>query len=118
MTQDFDHVDTIVENGECVYSLSWDSDAPGGAGVERVYLLDGVYAVALDDGDVFGPYQSLKEAIVSHEELHLVGEATIAIESGELAGDEIVALLAKFEGADDGEYTLEINGQSRVVKLP
>lgn len=118
MADSFSALDGIIENGECVYSLSWDSGAPGGSGVERVYWLDGVYAVALDDGDLFGPYKSLKDAIVSHEELYLVGEATIAIESGELTGDEIAALLAKLEGADDGEYTLEMNGQSRVVKLP
>ena len=42
-------LEAIIEDGQCVYSLSWDTDSPfGGSGCERVYALNGAYAVAFD----------------------------------------------------------------------
>lgn len=112
-------VEAIVESGERVYSLSWDTGGPGGgAGAEHVYALDGLYAVVLDDGESFGPYQSLQEAISEHEQLSWVGPATTEIESSELKTAEIEVLLRPLEGVDEPTLNLKINGEERVVRLP
>lgn len=92
--------EAIIENGKCVYTLSLDCDRPGGAGSEQVFLMDGFYAVALDDDESFGPYESLRDAIAQHEQLHWIGEATTEIVSCELGIAEIEGFLKPFEGLD------------------
>jgi hypothetical protein len=118
MTSDPLSVEAILERGETVYCLSWDTGGPGGgAGVERVYVLDGFYAVALDQGGSFGPYKSLREAIINNEQLHWIGPATTEIESTEFSIAEIEPLLKPFEGLEEHALELNINGERRSVKI-
>ena len=92
-------LEAIIEDGQCVYSVSWDTGGPGGgSGCERVYTLNGVYAVALDDGESSGPYSTLLDAIGATEQLYMVGPATREIESNELNTGEIASMLKLFEG--------------------
>ena len=95
MTSTASTLDTIINEGECVYSLCWDTGGPGsGAGVERVYRLNDLYAVCLDDDDEhYGPYRSLPEAVKAHEQLCEIGPATSEIVSIELDVAAIEALL-------------------------
>ncbi|WP_026370077.1 hypothetical protein [Kallotenue papyrolyticum] len=90
---DFD-VDTILEEGELVYSLYWDSGAPGaGADSEAVYLWDEEYFAVLSyEEEMQGPFATLREAIEACE-LNYVNESVEAIDSTELRAAEIAALL-------------------------
>ena len=109
--------EAIIEGGQCVYSLSWDSGGPGGgSGCERVYTLNGAYAVAFDDGERSGPYSTLCDAISATEQLYLVGPATKEIESKELNIDEIISLLKPFEGVQEPELKIRINGEVRTIQ--
>lgn len=110
-------IEAITENGKCVYTLSWEVDSPCGAGSGQVFLLDGVYAVYLDEGECFGPYETLKDAIAKHEQLYWISEGTTDIESCELGIEEIKGLLKPFEGLDKNELTLRINGEKLVIKI-
>ena len=110
-------LEAIIEDGQCVYSVSWDTGSPGGgSGCERVYTLTGAYAVACDDGERSGPYSTLCEAISSTEQLYLVGPATIEIESKELNADEIMSMLKRFEGIDEPELKIIINSEVRTIQ--
>ena len=97
--------------------MSWDSGGPGGgSGCERVYNLNGAYAVAFDDGERSGPYSTLRDAISATEQLFLVGPATTEIESKELTIVEIISLLKPFEGVDKPELKIRINGVVRTIQ--
>ena len=110
-------LEAIIEDGQCVYSVSWDTGGPvGGSGCERVYTLNGAYTVAFDDGESSGPYSTLRDAISATEQLYLVGPATIEIESKELNIDEIISLLKPFEGVDEPELKIRINGEVRTIQ--
>jgi hypothetical protein len=58
-----DWVYYVVERfADLVFTLDWDSGAPGaGAGTERVYTLGGKYITGSDDFGWGGPYDSLDE---------------------------------------------------------
>lgn len=114
MTSSLPTVEAIIENGRCVYSKCHEADSPCGGGVEAVCVLDGLYAVALDDGESFGPYQSLRDAIASHEQLFVVLETTTEIKSSELSIDEIEGLLKPSDGLGEKTITLMINGDKRI----
>lgn len=102
----------IVNEGTCVYSLSWNTGAPGGTGSERVYVLDGHYAVALDSGEVDGLHTSLAEAVKNHEQLSWIGPATTEVSSTELTADEVMALLVSCRNIQEPSQTMIINGIS------
>ncbi len=108
--------EAIIANGQCAYSVSWDTGSPfGGSGCWKVYALNGVYAVALDDGEGTGPYSTLLEAILATEQLYVVGSATTESESKELKIDEIISLLKRFEGEDEPELQIKINGEVHTI---
>ena len=110
-------LEAIIEDGQCVYLVSWDTDSPfGGSGCERVYALNGAYAVAFDVGELSGPYSTLCDAISATEQLYLVGPATKEIESKELNIDEIISLLKPFEGVEEPELKIRINGEVRTIQ--
>lgn len=105
-----------MEEGQCVYALSWDTGEPsGGAGCERVYNLDGDYVVVLDDGEECSSYSSLREAVAATEQLYMVGPATTMIESTQLSTEDILALLKPFAGIDEPELTIRINGAAHTI---
>lgn len=91
--QDIDG-DPVLEEGELVYSLYWDSGGPGaGAEYESVYLWEGQYFAVLSyEEEMQGPFATLREAIEACE-LTYVNEAVEAIDSTELRAAEIAALL-------------------------
>jgi hypothetical protein len=107
---DWDDSDAIFEEGEKVYSLYWDSGAPGaGAGYESVYKWNGQYYLLLSDGDDENePFDTLREAIDAGE-LTYVNSAMQEITSTELSAIDIVAMLNndKSEPAE----RLTINGE-------
>ena len=108
--------EAIIANGQCAYSVSWDTGSPfGGSGCVKVYVLNGAYAVALDEGEGSGPYSTLRDAIVATEELYIVGSATTEIESRELKIDEIISQLKRFEGEDEPELQIKINGEVHTI---
>ena len=108
-------LDTIINEGECVYSLCWDTGGPGsGAGVERVYRWNNLYAVCLDD-EHYGPYGSLPEAVQAHEQLCQVGPATSEIVSSELDVAAIEALLVIGQATSE-PCKVRINGVSCMIK--
>lgn len=107
-------LEAIIENGRCVYSKCYEADSPCGSGVMTVHVLDGLYAADLDDGEYFGPYSSLINAIASHEELFVVLESTTEIKSSELSIDEIEGLLKPSDCLEGKTITLMINGNKRV----
>ena len=110
-------LEAIIEGGQCVYSLSWDSGGPGGgSGCERVYTLNGAYAVAFDDGERSGPYSTLCDAISATDQLFLVGPATTEIESKELNAEEIITMLKLLEDVDEPELKIRINGEACTIK--
>ena len=109
-------LESIIEDGQCVYSVSWNTGGPGGgSGCERVYTLNGAYAVVLDDGEGSGPYSTLIDAIGATEQLFMVGPATTEIESKELNTEEIISILKLFEGVDESELQIRINGENRTI---
>ncbi len=107
---EWDDSDAIFEEGEQVYSLYWDSGAPGaGAGYESVYKWNGQYYLVLSDGDGEDePFDTLREAIDAGE-LTYVNSATQEITSTELSAAEIVAMLNNDES--DPVERLTINGE-------
>jgi hypothetical protein len=110
-------IDDVIDNGRCVYSLCWDTGGPfGGTGSERVYFFGGAYYVLLDDGDELKRPSSLREAIAETEQLYKVGSATTEIESAELSVDEILSMLEPFDGLDDAELVIKINGNATMIK--
>jgi hypothetical protein len=110
-------LEAIIEDGQCAYSVSWDTGGPGGgSGCERVYTLNGAYAVALDDGENSGPYSTLLDAVGATEQLYMVGPATTEIESKELNTEEIISLLKPFEGADEPALQIRINGEACTIQ--
>lgn len=110
-------VDIIIRDGECVYALNWDTGTPwNGSGCEQVYSFKGIYAVILNDPEEVDIYSTLREAIVETEQLHMIGPATVSIESSQLASDDIVPLLKPFEGLDGKSITIRVNGQLHVIE--
>ena len=99
--------DRIIDEGETVYSQSWDSGAPGaGADVESVLKYDGKYWALTSYNGLQGPLDSLIEALESEELLRVSG-ATQQIESSKMSEEELSAKISGF-GGDAGVFT--ING--------
>jgi len=98
----------IIRFGKIVYSVFWDSGAPGpGADYEFIYKWKDRYAVGWSFDEPQGPYQSLSEAIrVSG--LNLVSSATVSISSSELTAEKIARIL-KTNG--DSPVALRINDE-------
>lgn len=66
----------IIDNGEIVYSLFWDSGAPGaGAEYEYIYHYDDKYYPVLSYDDSMVAYNTLEEALEATE-LTLLNEAS------------------------------------------
>ena len=106
----------IIGDGQCAYSVSWNTRWPGGgSGCERVYTLNGAYAVALDNGKRSGPYSTLLDAIGATEQLFMIGPATTEIESKELNTEDIISRLKLFAGVNESELKIRINGEARTI---
>jgi hypothetical protein len=102
----------IIRFGEVVYSLFWDSGAPGpGAEYESVFKWRDNYAVCLSFDEPQGPYNSLARAVKAAE-LNRVTEATVSIDSQELSSEQIAEMLRYF---GEPPFGLRINGEVWLV---
>jgi hypothetical protein len=102
----------IIEEGEIVYGLQWDSGGPAaGTGYEAVYKFRGYYWTHSDYEGLCGPYSCLDEALSST--FTTVTSATQSIRCNELSSNEIAERLEPY----DLEYTkrIVINGEDWVV---
>lgn len=99
----------LVEEEKPVYSVYWDSGAPGaGADSEHVYRWGAGYIVLFSDGEDETVYPSLREA-VEKTDLNYVTEATQEIHSPEMSSEEIAGLL-RTDG--EGSRRVLINGET------
>lgn len=95
---------------ELVWCVAWDSGAPGGgAGVERVYRLDGTYYYCSSSGDDLGPFDSLQKTLLDNE-LIRVTDTIVSVDCPELSAEEIAKMLVPDE-LNYG-YELSINDES------
>ena len=102
----------ILEEGEIVYGLYWDSGGPAaGGGCEVVYKFRGYYWTYSDYEGLQGPYPCLNEALSSA--FTTVTDATESIRCSELSSKEITERLEPY----DLECTkrIVINGEDWVV---
>jgi uncharacterized protein (TIGR02996 family) len=103
----------IIEEGEMVYELEWDSGGPGaGAGVNSVHHWKGKYVSSSDNGHE-GPFNSLDEALEEDDGLLCVNSATGCINSSVMSAKEIAKRLVCYE--KDG-FEVQINGQYWVYR--
>jgi hypothetical protein len=96
--------------GDPVFSLEWDSGAPGaGAGIEQVFKAEGAYFKESMDFGVGGPYDTLEEAIGYADGRVLLNGATRAIHCSEWTHHELICKLdLESHGPPD---TIELNGR-------
>jgi hypothetical protein len=102
----------ILEEGQIVYSLQWDSGGPAaGGGYEVVYKFRGYYWTHSDYEGLQGPYPCLNESLSAA--FTTVTDVTESIRCSELSSEEIVERLEPH----DLEYTkrIVINGEDWVV---
>ncbi len=102
--------DTVIEEGELVYSIAWDSGGPGaGADAECVFRLGSRYAVVLSfEDDPSGPYFTLVDAVKATE-LDWVTDATTEVTSTKLSAAEIAAMLRCEEAPS---FSIHINAEN------
>jgi hypothetical protein len=102
----------IIEEGEIVYSLQWDSGGPAaGAGYEVVYKFKDYYWAYSDYEELSGPYSCLDDAL--SYTFRTVTDVTERIRCSELSSEEIAERLEPY----DLECTkrIVINGEDWVV---
>ena len=120
---DEDLVDEICEEGEVVYTYGWDGDSPGhGSGSEDVYSYRGKFYASVTDGDMTGPYETVKEAIASNELLYTLSECVTGVDSALLEDAALIDLLdlSILDGSEfiqDG-FLIEINGRRYEYRKP
>ena len=97
----------ILEQGNVVYRLDWDSGGPGsGADSERVYTFAGYYWSRSSSEGFAGPYDSLDEALPS--DFLVVTEATTEVSCTSWSARE---LASRLDVADDEALELVVNGE-------
>jgi hypothetical protein len=103
----------IIEEGEEVYCLCWDSGGPGaGADCERIYLYDGNYYPILSYDDETEAYATLAQALVSKELSSLMRGTTVITFPAEYAD----TVFASLRNVDEEEIRVSINGQDWLAK--
>lgn len=106
--------DLLSQNGDCVYSLYWDSGGPGaGAGSETIEYFLGKYWARISWEGLAGPYRTF-EGIFDNENLpfRFITSATEKIWCSELTAEELVPKLIFDEDSLDRAFTIEINDQT------
>jgi len=82
----------IYENGDPIFSHSWNSGNPGGgADCHAAYVCRDKYAVCCED--LYGPYDSFDQALKEMDELVMVSSATESIDSSVSSSEEVAAKL-------------------------
>ena len=101
-------LDQIIDNGEIVYSLFWNSDAPGiGGEYENIYRFEEQYYPILSFEESVVAYNTLEEALDASEMTSL-NESSQEIMSKEINTDRLVQLL-HYQG--DHDVSIVINGE-------
>lgn len=104
--------EVIIEEGEIVYGLEWDSGGPGaGGGYEVVYKFRSYYWSYSGYEGFRGPYPCLTEALSAV--LTTVTSATVSVRCSELSSDEIAERLEPYDL--EGTKRIVINGEDWVV---
>ena len=104
----------IFEEGELVFERSW-SGSPCNSGATSVHRFEGRYFASLDSDSVFGPYESLREA-VAEVEGEEVNNTTLQISSSEVgAADLVRSLEVDPEYSHEGQR-LQVNGHRCVIR--
>jgi len=98
----------IGDEGENVFSLTWEANYPGGNGVESILRWRATYYYAGDHG-TFGPFSTLRDAL-QWSELNNVGSVTESITCSEMDSDALARLLTLRDGEKSG-FRFEINGE-------
>jgi hypothetical protein len=111
MNEEFDETlrEKIIEEGEEIYCLCWDSGGPGaGADCERIYLFKGQYYPILSYEYETQAYASLEEALEDKELSRLI-EGTVEITFPPELSEKVLPLLRNI-----GEEVVEfkINGEA------
>jgi len=102
----------IIEKGEIVYGLQWDSGGPcAGGGCEIVYKFRGYYWTCSDYEGFRGPYPCLDEALSSP--FTIVTDVTESIRCSELSSKEIAERLEPYDL--EHPKRIVINGEDWVV---
>jgi hypothetical protein len=109
-----DEYDRLIGEEKPVFSIHWDSGAPGaGADSEHVYRWGDGYIVLFSGGEDETVYPTLRDAI-EESGMNLVTGATQEITSSQLRSEEIAALLQTDE--EEESYRIVINGESWQAK--
>ena len=104
--------EVIMEEGEIVYCLYWDSGSPAvGGGYEIIYKFRDYYWSYSDYEWLTGPYPILDEALSSA--LTTVTDATQSIRCSELTSEEITERLEPYDL--DCTKRIVVNGEDWVV---
>ena len=98
----------LVTEGNPVYSIWWDSGAPGpGAGVEVIWEMGGSYYGILSSEDYpIGPFESMTDAMKATE-MDLIMSGATEIDSSEMGDTELVAIL---RSENEPGFEVTING--------
>jgi hypothetical protein len=94
----------ICDNGDPVFTNSWNSDNPGGgADCYTAYVWNDKYAV--DYEGLHGPYDSLDAALKEMDGLAMVTPSTESVDSSVLSSQEVAAKLWS-ESDEPLEFTI------------
>jgi hypothetical protein len=98
----------VAREGEVVFSVEWDSDAPGaGAGGHAVLRWRGKFYVMSDDLGDSGPSETLDD-VLEDQDVSWVSTATTSVWSSMLTAEEVAARL--HHGLDE-DHEFEINDE-------
>ena len=103
-----DEIEEIVDNGEFVFENFWKADSSSiGIDANVVIKYEDQYYACPSTGELFGPYDTLDEAL-KVTEMTWLWESAKTITCTELRSEQLVERLNYF-GVKD--ITLEINGE-------
>jgi hypothetical protein len=109
-----DFLQLLNKNGRMVYSLFWNSGAPGaGADIEYIEEFLGHYWVRTSTDGLSGPYESFAE--VFGDEFRYVTSATESIWCTEMSTEELLSKLILDKDSLDPDFTIEINDKPYVL---
>ena len=103
-----DFREKLTQKGKSVYSIWWDSGAPGGgADVESIWKMEGSYFVTLSSEDyAIGPFDILTGAIKATE-MDFIMSAVTDINCTEMGDVDLAPLL---RSPNDTGFRVNING--------
>ena len=112
----------ISDQGEVVFSTSWEATGPGYGGSHQIYKLGGYYFLRLDDSPYQGPYNDLDTALEALENPFAVDSITESISCTEYSTDQIAEWLTWWPSDsdptdEDFEHRFSLNGEPWVCRV-